>query len=337
MKTALIGLGRMGRRHLQVLRDLGADIVGVCDQSADAVSAAIKEAGLPGSAGFADVRDMLTRATPECVVVATTATTHCAFTCMAAELGARFILCEKPMGVSLDECDRMIAACARHGTRLAVNHQMRFMEQYLLPKKIVTGDDFGGISSVSVIAGNFGLAMNGTHYFEMFRFMTDESPMEVSAWFSPGDLPNPRGPQFHDKAGCVRVVTANGKRFYLDASGDQGHGMLAVYAGPHGRMDVDELAGTVRWFVRAPEHRAQPTSRYGMPWIENGARIPPADAVAPTKSVMMALIEGGDIPTGHDGRTAVATLVAAYVSDENGHGSVAVNAKLPKDRVFPWA
>ena len=57
---------------------------------------------------------------------------------------------------------------------LAVNHQMRFMEQYLTPKAIIEGDAFGGLTSVTVVGGNFGLSMNALHYFEMFRFMTGE-------------------------------------------------------------------------------------------------------------------------------------------------------------------
>ena len=64
----------------------------------------------------------------------------------------------------------------------------------------------------------------------------------------------------------------------------------------------------------------------------------PADALAPTRSVLEALLSGRDYPTGEDGRLAVATLVAGYLSDESGHRTVRVDdAELPLDRRFPWA
>src|SRR6202011_1760635 len=137
----------------------------------------------------------------------------------------------------------------------AINHQMRFMEQYTRSKAIVHSEAFGRLGSVTVVAGNFGLAMNGIHYFEMFRFITDEPTIAVSARFSSETVPNPRGPQFVDRAGTIRLETPSGARFYMDASADQGHGMQVVYAGRHGRLTVDELAGHATLVARRPEHR----------------------------------------------------------------------------------
>jgi hypothetical protein len=50
------------------------------------------------------------------------------------------------------------------------------------------------------------------------------------------------------------------------------------------------------------------------------------------------LLSNAGYPTGEDGRLAVATLVAAYISDENEHRSVDVeNMNEFSGRVFPWA
>src|SRR5262249_12575893 len=204
VKAALVGLGRMGLRHLQVLKDLNLDVVGASDVQEAARAKAGADFGLSSSALFTDARDMIERTKPELVVVATTAPSHAEIVCLAARKGARAILCEKPMATSLADCDRMIDVCATSGTRLAVNHQMRFMEQYTKPKALIEDEAFGGLGSVSVVAGNFGMAMNGSHYFEMFRYLTDEMPATVSAWFSSETVPNPRGAQFEDRAGTVR-------------------------------------------------------------------------------------------------------------------------------------
>jgi predicted dehydrogenase len=338
LKVAVVGVGRMGRRHMQVVRELGLELTGICDSSADALHAVQKEQHVTPAVAFKDIQTLLVTAKPECVIIATTAPTHCEYTCAAAEAGASFILCEKPMATSLADCDRMLASCAKHGARLAINHQMRFMEQYTLPKSMLTSEKFGGLSSVNVIAGNFGLAMNGSHYFEMFRYLTDEVPDKITAWFSPGNVPNPRGPQFEDMAGCVRVETASAKRFYMDCSGDQGHSMRVLYAARFGQIFVDELTGEMSATAREVQYRELPTTRYGMPAAAEKRVIAPADAVAPTKAVLQALLAGKNWPTGEDGRLAVSTLVAAYVSHESGNVALHLSdTRVDRERTFPWA
>ncbi len=338
MKTAVIGAGRMGRRHIQVIHDTGSTLAGICDVSQDSLLQAKEEYGIAQDLLFRDARSMLERSAPECVIVATTAPTHCEYTCLAAESGAKYILCEKPMAVSLEQCDRMIDVCARRGTKLAVNHQMRFMEQYREPKRIIRSKAFGGLSSIAVVGGNFGMAMNGTHYFEMFRYMSDEPPVEVSSWFSPEKVSNPRGPQFEDRAGSVRVISSKGKRFYMEVSADQGHGVQVLYAGPYGQLAVDELAGTMRLIVRDAEFRDLPSTRYGMPAREQNFKIEPADVIGPSRAVLQALLNGENFPAGEEGRLALSVLVGAYVSDEAHHRPVRINEEpLPRERVFPWA
>jgi predicted dehydrogenase len=242
------------------------------------------------------------------------------------------------MAISLAECDRMLEACRKYGVRLAINHQMRFMEQYTEPKRIINSEAFGGLASVTVVAGNFGMAMNGTHYFEMLRYMADEGPQEVAAWFSSEKVPNPRGPQFEDRAGSVRLVTPTGKRFYMEIGSDQGHGIKVIYAAKYGQIVVDELSGSMTMVAREDEYRQLPTTRYGMPAVYSTQAIKPADAVAPSRSVLDALLNAKNPPNGEDGRLALQVLVAAYLSDEQGHRSVKLEeTNSCRDRVFPWA
>ncbi len=338
MKTAaIIGAGRMGRRHIEMVRQLGLELVGVSDTQPASLALAASEKGVPEHLLFPDARVMLAHARPTCVIVATTAPSHCEYTCLAAEHGAQFILCEKPMAVSLAECDEMIRVCAQHGARLAVNHQMRFMQQYIEPKRLLASPVFGGLTSVTVVAGNVGMNMNGIHYFEMFRFLTDEPASSVSAWFSEENVPNPRGAQYIDRAGSVRVSTPLGKRFYIESGADQGHGIVVIFGARYGQIIVDEVAVTLRYSARLEEHRGQPTTRYGMQWFAHSEPIA-VDVVEGSGAVMTALMEGKGYPSAEDGRSAVSTLVAAYVSHERGHGAVDPRgADIPRDRVFPWA
>ena len=69
---------------------------------------------------YHDHRRMLAESAPEICIVATHPELHCGMVedCAAAP-ATRAIICEKPMALSLGECDRMIAACERAGVLLA--------------------------------------------------------------------------------------------------------------------------------------------------------------------------------------------------------------------------
>jgi len=338
IRAAVIGVGKMGRKHLEVLESMGIRVAGICDVSSANLQSA--QGVLPNNAAaiYQDPQRMLMEQMPDLVVIATTADSHCDLTCMAAKLGVRMILCEKPMARSLGECTRMIETCRVHGARLAVNHQMRFMEQYTRPKSIVSSEEFGGLASVTVVAGNFGLAMNGTHYFEMFRYMTGELACSVTAWFAPGLVPNPRGQQFEDRAGCVRIVGQGGTRFYLDAGSDQGHGFVVIYAGKYGMLVVDETTGRMRYSRREAQYRSEPTTRYLLPFRVDDLEIAPAEVLAPTRAVVLALLQGEGYPTGEDGANSVKVLIAGYYSSEMGGVTCRLDeAAFDPERQFPWA
>lgn len=337
MKFCAIGLGRMGRRHLQVARNLELEIVGIYDPMLASIKLAREEYELPETLVFSSAKEMLEKMRPEALVVSSTATSHCEYVCMAAQAGVKYILCEKPMAVSLAECDRMIEACKQSGSILAVNHQMQFMEQYTVVKNLVNSPEFGGLRSVTVTASNFGLAMNGAHYFEMFRYMTDESISKVSCWTDSAKVPNPRGTQYEDRSGQLRAVSASGIRLHMEIGGDLGHGIQVIYSCRLGQILVDELSGHLRYIHRQSEFAALPTTRYGMPAVTEVRQIAPADVIKPTQDVWQAMFENRSFPDGACGRHAVAVLVAANISGEADGKQIELVRELPVDRVFPWA
>jgi predicted dehydrogenase len=328
----------MGLRHLEIASTTGLAVVGVADPREGAREQARTRFGVGADICHADAGKMLDHVHAECVIVASTAPSHSELTCRAAAAGASHILCEKPMAVSLAQCDAMIAACAATGAKLAINHQMRFMEQYRRPKAIIGSAEFGELGSILVAAGNFGLAMNGSHYVEMFHFITGEPAIKVNAQFSKESVPNPRGAEFVDCAGSIRLESVSGKRFYLDAGSDQGHGIQVVYSGRHGRITIDELTGRMQIVVRDSEHRAKPTTAYGMPCTTRDVSIAPTDALEPSRAVLTALLNGQDYPDGAAGRRAVEVLTACYLSNERDGTTIHLGREvLPRERMFPWA
>ena len=199
----------MGRNHIEVAKSMGFRIVGLFDTNPDSFHALADNCEFESSVFFNSVEDMLNLSMPDAVVVSTTAPSHCEYVVKAAESGVRFILCEKPMAVSIAECNQMIAACDKHGAVLAINHQMQYIEQYISVKELVNSSDMGGLRSIIVAGSNFGLAMNGIHYFEMFRYITGEEIRSISFCADAVKVPNPRGPQYEEDRKSTRLNSSH--------------------------------------------------------------------------------------------------------------------------------
>jgi predicted dehydrogenase len=337
MKTVVLGLGRMGLRHLQAVRACGFVLAGAADPRPEARAEALS-VGVPADLLCDDAETLLARTQPECVVIAATAPAHAPLTFAAVAAGAKRILCEKPMAPSPADCERMIAVCRDAGALLAINHQMRFMPEYTAIRNIVADPAFGPLIGISVTAGNCGLAMNAVHYVEAFRFLTGTAPESVVALLSEEIVPNPRGPAFEDRGGWMRLRAASGQWLNLEMDARQGHGMTMVCVGRNGQLMVDQQTGFMRLSVRRPENRALPTTRF---WTEPEIEIrsfAADDVVASTAATLRALAAGADYPDGAVGRMAVAAVVAAHVSSEAGGAPTALTLDAAAmERRFPWA
>jgi len=337
MNICVIGVGRMGRRHISAAQGLGFQVTGIHDADAESLRIAEIENGISHELVFDTAEEMLKTVRPNGVVISTTSPSHCDYVCLAASVGIKYILCEKPMASSIAECDQMIEACSRADSVLAINHQMRFMEQFRRVKPLCESPQFGGVRSVTVAASNFGLAMNGSHYFEMFRYVAGSQLTEVSFMRDAGQVMNPRGAQFEDHSGQLFARNSEGQRLYMEIGGDQGHGVHIVYGCRLGQIFLDELSGYVRAVARKEEFRDLPTTRYGMPGDEKDLRLEPADVIVATQDVWMSMIEGADFPDGLCGRHTVEALVAANLSGESMGKWLSINGALPRERIFGWA
>lgn len=338
ISVGVIGLGRMGRRHVEVAQTLGMKIVGLVDINAEAIAETIEQFGLVDASRFSDPVKMLESVEMDALVVATTAPYHHEAVIAAAECGIKRILCEKPIAVSIEQAHEMIAACSGSDTQLAINHQMRFMAQYTRVRELIDTPALGGLASIVVSASNFGLAMNAGHYFEMFRYMTGCEVASANAWFEPQKLANPRGAQFEDASGRVLLRNINNQAMYIDLSANSGWGICVNYICRNGQISVDELSGEMVVKAREEEYRDLPTTRYGMPVVTERYIISPADSVGPTRAVWEAMLSDQSFPDGNDGLHSLKCLIASHLSHERGGADVPLDAVGgERARVFSWA
>jgi len=121
LRTAVIGVGHLGREHARVLASLeGSKLVSVCDID-ETVGRQI--ADLYGVRFVPDFRELLGEV--DAVSIATPTVNHHEITCacLAARVSA---LVEKPIARTLAEADEMIRLADESGATLQVGHIERF-------------------------------------------------------------------------------------------------------------------------------------------------------------------------------------------------------------------
>jgi len=127
LKVSIIGCGTMGITYAKNLASMEeADLAGVCDVDAARAEEAAKAGG---TRAYSDYRTMLEKENPDVVCVCLPTYLHKRTVIELARLG-KHVICEKPIGLTLEEADAMIEACRENGVRLFVGHVVRFFPNY---------------------------------------------------------------------------------------------------------------------------------------------------------------------------------------------------------------
>ncbi len=142
-RVALAGFGAWGQMHARAIGAIdGARIASVFCHSERSEAAAAEL--LPDARRFNDYEAMLAAGGYDVVNVTVPNDVHAAFAVAALGAGADVFL-EKPIGVTLEECDRVIEAARAAGRRVAVNHELRVSHQWRGVREIVASGDIGAV------------------------------------------------------------------------------------------------------------------------------------------------------------------------------------------------
>ena len=148
LRVGLIGAGTIAfSAHLPAMRKLHdtLELVAVADVRAENSSRAAVEFG--AQAHYTDYRALLARGDLDFVDICTPEFLHAEQTEAAAAAGLH-VMCEKPMCSSVDEADRMIAACERAGKLLFVAHSRRSTGRYRQIRAAIERGDIGEVRYV---------------------------------------------------------------------------------------------------------------------------------------------------------------------------------------------
>jgi UDP-N-acetyl-2-amino-2-deoxyglucuronate dehydrogenase len=120
LRVALIGAGNIASVHIAALtRAENAELAGVYDQNGDLARQRAESHAIPKV--YATWEALLGDADIDCVAVLLPHDLHERYAIEALAAG-KHVVCEKPLGTDVAECDRMLAAAARAGRRLFPVH-----------------------------------------------------------------------------------------------------------------------------------------------------------------------------------------------------------------------
>ncbi len=146
IRVGILGAGFMGATHARVYaRQPGAQVAGVWSRDPRRAATLAAEVG---ARTYTSAEALLTDPAIDAVSVTLPTHLHAGYTVAALEMG-KHVLVEKPMALTLDQCDAMMLAHAHAGRVLMVAHVLRFWPEYVAVHDYVRDGVLGAPLSIT--------------------------------------------------------------------------------------------------------------------------------------------------------------------------------------------
>jgi predicted dehydrogenase len=299
------------------------EVIGIADPVASRVDGLTKRHNIPY---FADYRELL-KTDAAAVIICSENVHHAEHTIAAADAG-KHVMCEKPLGVSVEEMQRMIDACKRNGVQLMTAFPCRYLPSVRQAKQAVERGDIGDIVAVKGtnrgsmpgkwfidpdLSGGGAVLDHTVHVMDLLNWFLGSKVTEVYA---------ESGTLFHDipvdDAGMVHVGFENGAFAVIDTSWSRSKSfpfwgdVTMEMIGTNGVITVDAFAQKNEIYS---DEKAKAQWSY---WGDGMDDLMVADFI-------QAVREGTNVPiSGDDGMKSAQVAIAAYDSIRQGK-KVAIN------------
>jgi myo-inositol 2-dehydrogenase/D-chiro-inositol 1-dehydrogenase len=191
VRVGIIGSGFVANIHLESFDMVPhAEVVAIASPTEEHVRAAAETHGVPR--WFTDYHDLLALEDIDMVTLALPNYLH-AQACIDAAQAGKHVVCEKPMCLTLQDADRMIAACRDAGVKLMYAEELCFAPKYVRAKRLVEEGALGEVYRVKQSEEHFGPHMPwfwdvdlsgggvlmdmGCHAIEFCRWIYDYQPI----------------------------------------------------------------------------------------------------------------------------------------------------------------
>ena len=323
LRLAVIGAGRAGSLHATNLAESipAAAVTTVIDEREEAARHLARAVG--AEAVFTSLTEALRADRFDAVVITTPTFTHHDLVIQATSAG-KHIFCEKPMALSVAECDAMESAARQSGVTLQIGFMRRFQPEFVEAKRRVLAGDIGQPMVIKSLTRGPGLPpawawdlsrSNGmlaevnSHDFDCVRWLVGSEIARVYTETAnyKGAARGVAAADFYDNA-VVSLRFASGAIGTIDGTcpADYGYDARVELLGSEGLLLIGDVRGQPILELRnrdvgaiAPTHRT---------WPERFAEGYRAEMRAFVRAV---LGQSAPLVTATDGRAAVQAVVAA--------------------------
>ena len=311
--VALVGSGSIQNVHARaVLENPNGQLVAIANWREPSARALAERYGVPQVT--TDVDEIVSAPDVDAAVVATPNALHAAQT-IALLRGGKHVLVEKPMAMSVSECDEMIEASRDSGAYLMVAHCWRFHDEVRAMRDRIAARELGEVVKTRgygvhvnwgptgwfvdpALAGGGALVDMGVHAIDTARFLLgDPLPTRVCA-----TLGTRYGDYEVDDDGVVLISWSSGVSSVVESGWWHSHA---------GGLEADtEVFGT-KGYARIWD--PEPPSDY-----EHGSQ---PMYTAQMAEFLDAIAEGRQPrPSGEDGRVVMQVVEEAYRSARGSAG-----------------
>lgn len=319
MRKVKIGMISFAHGHaISFLQQLvtmdDVQVTGISDEHLPRVQTYVERYDIPY---YADYKELLATEADAVVICSETAF-HARITIESARAG-KHVLCEKPLGVSLEEMREMIRECRENGVQLMTVFPCRYSPAVVEAKRLVDRGAIGDIVAIKganrgslppaswftdkSLSGGGAVLDHTVHVMDLIHWFLDDDVVEVYAEV---------GTLFHDvdidDAGMVHVQFSKGAIAVLDPSWSRaksfpvGGDIVVEIIGTKGVLQVDALA---------QKNELYSDQVMKGQWKYWGDKM---DALM-INDFVKSIRDGLPVPiTGEDGYKAAAVAIAAYES-----------------------
>ena len=334
--VAVLGVGEMGQRHAENLRRLvpRARLVAVADVSAERARKVAADLEIENSYDSLDA--MLECKGIDAVVIATPDKFHAASVRAVAAAG-KDILCEKPLGLTLNEARDLLASVDKSGVRLQVGFMRRYDPAYATAMRRIAAGEIGdpvvfksigrdkdGAPLAAYQSGINGMLFyaNTIHDFDLARWLMQDEVAEVHAFTTV--ITRPELAQYSDVvASVVNLKYGKGAIGNIESNAQAvyGYDVRTEIVGSKGSIMVGSLLGTHATVLTSGGSNQMTTDHYLTSFSEA------------YRAEMLDFVEcilGDREPrvTGEDGLKALAIAVAAEKSSVRGETTAVTDESL---------
>ena len=196
LQWAVLGAARIALQKVIPAMQAGewSQIAGIASRDLEKARDAARRLGIPKT--YASYQEALADPEIDAVYIPLPNHLHVPWSIRAAEAG-KHVLCEKPIGLSADECRELIAARDRTGVKIGEAFMVRTHPQWLRARELVRSGAIGELRAVVAAFGYFnrdpanirnmaawggGALMDiGCYPIQVSRFLFGEEPAQVSA------------------------------------------------------------------------------------------------------------------------------------------------------------